>query len=328
MMGFRFAAPLLLLISALILFLAALLRSRIVKKPTYQYTLVQSLLAYMHTDSMWHDKLLWLLRAGALALMVFLMGKPQRVDSYRPINVDGIDIMMVLDVSGSMQFKDFADDDRTRLEVAKDEAMHFIQKRDQDAVGLVIFGNDAISRIPLTMDKQMVLDMIKQLELGLIDPDGTTLARAIVTAVSRLRNSKAASKVMIVLTDGEPSEHDINPSIAIEAAKKLGIKVYTIGIGSDQIEYFIHPFYGAMPKPRVNKELLERISQQTGGKFFMARNSQEMRSIYDSIDSLEKSKHDTPLQSTYYDVGFWLIFLIIGLLVAEIIAITYVWYGI
>ncbi len=328
MIAFRFAAPWLLLIALLTLLLAMLLHSRVVKKSTYQYTLVQSLLRYLHTTMLWHTKLLWLLRALSLGLMVFLIGRPQRIDSYRPINVDGIDIMMVLDVSGSMQFKDFADDDRTRLDVAKDEAIRFIKRRDQDAVGLVIFGNDAISRIPLTMDKQMVLDMVNQLELGLIDPDGTTLARAIVTAANRLKNSKAASKVIILLTDGEPSEHDINPSIAIEAAKKLGIKVYTIGIGSDEVQYFMHPFYGAIPKPRVNKELLERIASQTGGKFFMARNSQEMRSIYENIDSLEKSKHDTPLQNSYHDIGFWLIGLIILLLVSEIIAKTYIWYGI
>jgi Ca-activated chloride channel family protein len=261
-------------------------------------------------------------------LLAFLIAKPQLVDNRSNIIVDGIDIMLVLDVSGSMQFQDYADDQRSRLQVAKDEALRFVNKRTNDAIGLVIFGKDALSRVPLTLDKKIINTLISTLEIGIIDPDGTVLSTAIVTAANRLKNSQAKSKVMILLTDGAPSENDTDPNLAIELAQKMGIKIYTVGIGSDEEQFIMHPLYGLIPKPKINKTLLTKIAQETGGKFFLARNSKDMRAIYDTIDSLEKTTHETSLFNKYYDIFIPFVWTIIILLLAELLLSTTIWFGI
>jgi len=143
----------------------------------------------------------------------------------------------------------------------------------------VIFAKDAVSRIPLTLDKKIINNLIGSLYIGILDPDGTVLSTAIITAANRLKKSDAKSKIMIVLTDGAPSETDVDPALAIELAQKLGIKIYTVGIGSDDDQLIMHPVLGMIAKPRINKALLTKIAHQTGGKFFLARNSKDMRTI-------------------------------------------------
>jgi Ca-activated chloride channel homolog len=297
-------------------------------KAFYEYPLVSSLAKLKKTQPPTHKRVFSLLRILVLGILVFLIPKPQLVDNRSNIIVDGIDIMLVLDVSGSMQFQDYADDQRSRLQVAKDEALRFVNKRINDAIGLVIFGKDALSRVPLTLDKKIINTLISTLEIGIIDPDGTVLSTAIVTAANRLKNSKAKSKVMILLTDGAPSENDTDPSLAIELAQKMGIKIYTVGIGSDEEQFIMHPFYGLIPKPKINKLLLTKIAQETGGKFFLARNSKDMRMIYDTIDSLEKTTHETSLFNKYYDIFIPFVWAIIFLLLAELLLSTTIWFGI
>ncbi len=237
--------------------------------------------------------------------------------------------MLVLDVSGSMSTQDYSDDERSRFDVAKDEAIRFIQARPNDAIGIVLFGKDAVSRCPLTLDKKMLETIIMQTQLGVVDHDGTVLSRGILTAANRLKNSTAKSNVMIVLTDGEPTPEDADPAVAIEIAKQLKIKIYTIGIGSDEDRVVMHPIFGAIGKmPKVNKELLTKIAQETGGKFFLARNAQDMRAVYKTIDALEKSDIETPLFTKYYDIfmtGVWIVF---ALLLFEVALSTTIWFGI
>lgn len=266
-------------------------------------------------------------RLLVLIVLVLLCAKPQLVDTRSSIIVEGIDIMLVMDVSGSMGYIDYEDDRRSRIEIAKDEAIRFIQKRTHDAIGLVIFGNEAVSRAPLTLDKPLLTSFVKTLDLGIINPDGTLLATALVTAANRLKHSKAASKVMILLTDGEPSEGDYDPQVALEIAKKLGIKIYTIGIGSDEERFMQHPFYGIVRAPKINSALLTRLAQETGGRFFIARNAKDMRTIYDTIDQLEKTKQETPIFSKYYDVFVPVIWLLIGLLLIPLCMATGRWFG-
>src|ERR1700733_2248312 len=216
-------------------FVAFILLKCFVYKPAfYRYSLAQTLIRTGHTQAPTHRRAFAAIRMVILALLVFLMGKPQRIDYHSKITVDGNDIILVLDVSGSMQHRDYEDDERSRLEVAKDEACRFIHKRTNDALGLVIFGNDALSRIPLTLDKKMLQKAVDSLQIGVLDPEGTVLAKALVTAANRLKNSKAKSKVIILLTDGAPTPNDIDPAVAIQIAQKLGIKIYTIGIGGDE----------------------------------------------------------------------------------------------
>jgi len=262
------------------------------------------------------------LRSIILVTLVFLASKPQFVDQATKMPVDGIDIMLALDMSGSMDFPDF--DKRTRFSVAREEAIRFIKKRELDAIGLVVFAKYAISRCPLTFDKKLLDSIITPLAIGFIDPDGTMLARGIVAAVNRLKNSQSKSKVIILLTDGEPSDGDLDISVALEVAKKFSIKIYTIGIGSDTEEIIFHPLYGPIKKPVVNKELLHMIASETGGKMFMAYNATDMRLIYDTIDTLEKTSFDVPLFYATHDVyGYFLIGALCTLMLEFMLLATY-----
>ncbi len=291
------------------------------------YTLAHALKIKKFATSHLYQKLFYLIRVMVFALLALVVAKPQLVDSRSNMIVEGISIMLVLDASGSMKYPGYSDDERTRFQVAKEEAIHFIEKRMNDQMGLIIFGKDAISRCPLTMDKKIVAQLIESMEIGDIDPDGTMLATAMIAAVNRLKQSKAASKIMILLTDGEPSPGDIDPAVAIKIAKKFGIKVYTIGIGNDKDEIMVHPLYGMYAMPKVNSALLQQIARDTGGSFFMAYNARDMRSIYDTIDRLEKTKHQAPLYSRYFDIFAPLVMLSLGLLGVQQLLATFIWFS-
>ena len=301
-------------------------RRLLYKTVIYRYSLGNTL-KKKNIISQFHKKVFYFLRLLVLLLLALVVAKWQLVDSRSKIPVSGIDIVLVLDVSGSMQFKDYDDDDRSRFEVAKAEAIRFIEKRDQDALGLVLFGKDTMSRCPITFDKQLLKNVVDELKLGVIDADGTMLVTGIVTAANRLKHSQSKSKVMIVLTDGEPSEGDMDSSVGIDVAKKLGIKIYTVGIGNEQEQMIMHPLYGVMVRPKVNKELLTKIARETGGYYFLARNAGDMRQIYDKIDALEKTEHEVPMFSLYYDLLIPFVAVIMGLLFCELFLSTYVWFG-
>lgn len=293
----------------------------------YRYSLGQQLASEKLASHHPYKKLFYFIRLAILVALAFAIAKPQMVDSRSNIIIDGIDIMVVLDASGSMQLQDYGDTKHSRFDVAKKEAIRFIEKRTNDAIGLVLFGKDALSRCPLTMDKKIVRQMIDTLQIGDIDPNGTVLATGMITGINRLKQSKAKSKIMILLTDGEPSAEDMDPGAAIEIAKTLGIKIYTIGIGSDQDDVILHPMYGPIVKPKVNAALLKQIARATNGRFFMAHNARDMRSIYDTIDRLEKTKHEAPLYSRYYDIFTPIVLGIILLLLIQQLLATFVWFG-
>lgn len=307
---------------------AIYMRYRSNKAVRYRHSLAQYFQKHNQATRHPYAKIFYAVRLLTLLALAFLVAKPQLVDSRSNIQIEGIDIMLVLDASGSMQFQDYSEDDRSRFDVAKKEAVRFIKKRVNDALGLVIFGKDAISRSPLTMDKNILNEMVSNLQIGDIDPDGTMLATAMITGINRLKGSTAHSKIMILLTDGEPSEGDMDPQAACAIAKKLGIKIYTIGIGSEDEQMFIHPLYGMVAKPKVNAALLKKIARETGGKFFMAHNAKDMRAIYDTIDTLEKTKHEAPLYSRFYDLFAPFVCALIGLLVVEFFLSSFVWFSI
>lgn len=308
-------------------FIGAVIARYYAKTPFYKYPLARSLAQAGYSKAPTHKRIFATIKIITLMILAFLIAKPQLVDNRSSISIDGIDIMIVLDASASMQFQDYDDDQRSRFQVAKDEAMRFVDKRTDDAVGLVLFGKDALSRIPLTMDKKLINSIISGLELGFIDPDGTVLSTAIISGANRLKNSNAKSKIMIVLTDGAPSENDTDPALAIELAQKLGLKIYTIGIGSDEDQYVMHPFMGLIPKPKINRPLLVKIAQDTGGKFFLARNSKDMRAVYDTIDSLERTSRQTSLYNKYYDIFIPGVALIIFLMLLELLLSATIWFG-
>lgn len=322
----RSAYPWYSIILLVVILLAIIARKFLYKTVIYRYSLGYSLKKKSESSHI-YKKVLYLLRVCGLLLLAIAIAKLQIVDSRSKIPVSGIDIVLVLDVSGSMQFRDYDDDERSRFDVAKTEAVRFIEKRVNDALGLVLFGKDTVSRCPITFDKQLLKDVVDELQLGVIDSDGTMLVTGIVTAANRLKHSESASKVMIVLTDGEPSEGDMDPSVGIDVAKKLGIKIYTVGIGSEQEQVFMHPMYGIVAKPKVNKELLTKIATSTGGHYFLARNAADMRAIYDKIDALERTEHDVPMFSLYYDLMPYFVAAVMALLLGELLFSTYIWFS-
>lgn len=308
------------------LFLLVWLRKKLHRPIRYRFTLVQDFFQHNVSTKHIYTKVFFLLRLATLATLAVLIAQPRIVDTDSRVPVEGIDIMMVLDISGSMRFQDDQDDPRTRLEVAKDEAIRFIDKRDNDAIGLALFANDALSRVPLTMDKKLLKKVVEELYLGFINPDGTLLFTGVLTAANRLKHSKAKSKIMILLTDGEPTDGDMSPQVVVEILQQLGIKVYTIGVGNDRPSY-VHTLMGLQMVPGVNKDVLEYLAKSTGGKYFLAKNPRDMRTIYDTINALETSEQEVPIFSKWYDVAFSVIWFILALLVFEVLLATFVWFS-
>lgn len=326
-MFLRFAYQHLLYILIPLILLAAVIRVMWHQKIVYRHSMVAFFARVGLESNHFQKTIFFLLRLATLFILAFLIAKPQLVDPQSKVTLEGVDIMLVLDVSGSMQFIDDKQDRRTRFDIAKAEAIRFVQKRTNDAMGLVIFGNDALSRCPITHDKLLLRTIIEEMNLGDIDPNGTKLSMGMATALNRLKNAKAASKIMILLTDGEPSPGDMNPNEVIAVAKKLGVKIYTIGIGSEKEEIIVDPLMGFIAKGRVNTELLHHIASATGGKSFMAQNAKDMRDIYDTIDSLERTRIEAPIFTNYTDIFIPFIYVVMGLVGLELILSTFVWFG-
>jgi len=310
-----------------IFILALIYKLKFYKPVTYRYSLT-SLLKKNAVTKNYANQILFFLRTFSFLLLIILIAKPQFVDRKSKINIDGIDIVIALDVSGSMQCFDDLQNRTPRIDIAKAEAIKFIEKRINDQIGLVFFGKYTVSRCPLTLDKTILYQIIEDCKLGEINADGTVLALAISNAANRLKYSKAKSKIIILLTDGEPSPPDIDPQVAINIAQKLGVKIYTIGIGNEHGGYTEHPMMGIYQgNSSLNKKLLENIATQTGGKFFHAQNAADMKIIYDTIDKLEKTDYETNIYTKYYDYFIPIIFLALFLLLLELALSTFIWFS-
>lgn len=273
------------------------------KHVVYTFPLTTYLKEHCHARaSQWIIYSSPLLQTLVLFLLALVLAQPRTVDVRSKINVEGIDMMVVLDVSGSMQICDDENDQRSRLMVAKQEAIKFIEKRTDDPIGLVIFAHGAVSRCPLTLDKKILKEILQDIDIGVIDPSGTVLSLGMMMGANRLKNSASKNKIMIVLTDGTPSPEDAPIESAVAIAKKLGIKIYTIGIGYDGVRYVMDPFRGMQELPGVNKVLLNGIAEQTGGRYFEAKQPQDMKNIYETIDALEKTEYQTHIFTKYNDL--------------------------
>lgn len=315
---------------AAICLLALFIRYRWYQPTTYVYPLTSFFKQHKLNASSWYSRFFYWIRLTSFVLMVILIGKPQFVDSRSKINVEGIDIVLTLDVSESMTCFDDKKDRRSRWQVAKEEALRFVDKRDNDALGLVIFGRYAIARCPLTVDKKILKDIISELEIGMPTPDmgqGTMLSQSILTAARRLQKSKAKSKVIVLLTDGSPSQGDLPLKDSLEVARKLGVKIYTIGVGGGEESFIQHPMYGVVPvQSPLNKQLLQEIAQQTGGEFFEAKKPKDLAQVYDTIDQLEKVSHETEIMSRYHDYFLPILWWAIILMMVELFMATFVWF--
>jgi len=235
----------------------------------------------------------FVLRMLALALLIVALARPQSTSSWQDVTAEGIDIVMALDISGSMLAEDFKPN---RLEAAKKVAKTFISNRPNDRLGLVVFAGESFTQCPLTTDHSVILNLFNDVKSGMLE-DGTAIGMGLATSVKRLKDSEAISKVVILLTDGDNNSGSIAPVTAAEIAEEFGVRVYTIGVGTRGTAPmpFVDPFgrtrYQDM-EVKINEELLTRIADMTGGKYFRATDNESLENVYREIDELEKSKID------------------------------------
>ena len=235
---------------------------------------------------------LFILRIIAIAFLIIVLARPQSTDRWQNMSTEGIDILIALDISSSMLARDFQPN---RLEASKDVAIEFISGRPNDRIGLVIFSGESFTQCPLTADHAVVINLFKDVRSGMIE-DGTAIGMGLATSVNRMKDSNAKSKVIILLTDGVNNKGAIAPLTAAEIANTFGIRVYTIGVGSEGIApYPVQTPYGTQlqnMEVQIDEEVLQNIAEMTDGKYFRATNNQKLIEIYQEIDQLEKTKID------------------------------------
>lgn len=260
-----------------------------------------------------------ILRLAALAFLIIAAARPQTFSSGENIFTEGIDIAMVLDISGSMLAEDFKPN---RLEAAKKVIDDFIQGRTVDKIGLVVFSGESFTQCPLTIDYSVLRNLLKDIQMGMIE-DGTAIGNAIANGVNRLKDSKAKSRVMILLTDGVNNAGHIDPLTAAQIAQKFGIRIYAIGVGTvGNAPYpFQTPFgirYQMVPV-EIDENILRQIAATTGGKYFRATNNRKLAEIYDEIDRMEKTRVEVTSFRHAKELFFWWAFAGLFLIVSEVV---------
>ncbi|MPT34509.1 VWA domain-containing protein [Flavobacterium sp. WV_118_3] len=267
--------------------------------------------------------LLFVLRLLALSAMIVALARPQSTDvTNKTRTTSGIDIVMAIDVSGSMLAKDLKPN---RMEALKRVASEFVKERPNDRIGLVVYAAESYTKTPVTSDKAVVLEALKGVKYDNVLQDGTGIGVGLATAVNRLKDSKAKSKVVILLTDGVNNAGFIDPRMASEIAKEYGIKVYTIGIGTNgmaEFPYAIAPngqFLFRMMQVEIDEKLMKEIAATTDGKYFRATSNKSLENIYNEINKLEKTEIEEMRYFNYDEKYRPLVFLALGLLVLEIL---------
>jgi len=258
-----------------------------------------------------------------MILLITALARPQTTIRTNLIKQQGIDIAMLLDVSGSMQSVDF---EPNRLEVARETIDDFIAGRTGDRVSLIIFAGTAHTRIPLTLDHNIVRESLKGVTTESVYQDGTAIGMAVSVGLNRLEKSDAASRIMILVTDGDNNAGTIDPVTASNLARELGIRIYTIGIGSDTLILPVDVFGQTQYQQYqggFNEDLLKQIAVTTGGQYFRAMDSKAMAKIFDTIDELEKTEFDDDNFKEYNELAFLLVALALVLLTAGIILDRY-----
>ena len=266
----------------------------------------------------WLRHVPFVLRVCALALLIVALARPQNVEEQSRTNAEGIDIMLAMDISSSMLARDFSPD---RLTAAKEVAGEFIADRYGDRIGLAVFAGESFTQSPLTTDKGSLQTLLARLRSGVIE-DGTAIGNGLATAINRLRESEAKSKVIILLTDGINNRGEIAPLMAANIAADMGIKVYTIGVGTrGKAPYPALDMFGNMTfqmmDVEIDEETLTKIAEQTGGKYFRATDKQKLKAIYDEINELEKSKVEITDLTIYHERYLLFVLVAIALLLAE-----------
>ena len=290
-----FKTPALLLLLPFLLGLLWLFNKR-QEKPAITFSAVSLVIGLNKSWRLRLSFLPFLLQAIILTLLVIALAGPQRLLSETLVNDEGIDIVLALDVSGSMAAEDFTINGQrlNRLEVIKSVVKDFIKERKFDQLGLIAFGARAYTICPLTLDHDWLLTNLERVKLGIVE-DGTAIGSGISSSLIRLKKSKAKSKVIILLTDGMNNAGKVDPSAAAAAAQAMGVKIYTIGAGTKGLAPFPMPdFFGKKMYQQVqidiDEQMLTQIATDTGGRYFRATDTDSLKDIYKQIDSLEKSK--------------------------------------
>ncbi len=271
--------------------------------------------------SLW-ARLAWLpfaLRVAAIACLLVALARPQRGAAGEEIRAEGVDIMLVIDVSSSMLAEDFRPNNR--LHVAKEVVADFIARRDNDRLGMTVFARHAITKTPLTLDHDILLTHLDDVDIGSV-ADGTAIGNAIASSVNRLKDSDAESRIMILLTDGENTAGEVDPVTAAQVARTFGIRVYTVGVGrGGLVPYPFHdPLYGTVYREveiPIDEEGLEQIATLTGAQFFRARDAESLKAVYDEIDTLERTEIEQIQYVRYTELAPYFMLVALAFLAAE-----------
>lgn len=273
------------------------------------------------TRKRWVRHLLLVLRLAAIGCLIVVLARPQLRDKWSTSRTEGTDIVIALDISTSMYAKDF---DPNRFEAAKDVASRFIQGRENDNIGLVIFAGESLTGMPMTGDRTQLINYLNNLEIGALE-DGTAIGEGILTSLNRLRDGKAKSKSIILITDGTNNRGLATPGEAARAAAEMGVKIYAIGVGTNGIapvvvgfDYTNRPVYERQ-KVEFNEEALREVASTTGGKYFRATGNRSLQAVFAEIDALEKTQLDVKNFShtdDHYMAWAWVAF---GLFVLEML---------
>jgi Ca-activated chloride channel family protein len=273
----------------------------------------------MGSARVWMRHLLAVMRMAVVVLIVVVLARPQSSNQWEQVTTEGIDIVMCMDVSGSMQAMDFRPN---RLEASKSVGIEFVHARENDRFGLVVFAGESFTQCPMTTDRAVVINFLKEIDFGVIE-DGTAIGMGLATAVNRIKDSRAKSKVIILLTDGVNNRGDVGPVTAAELAAGFGIRVYTIGVGSEgNAPIPLQDMFGrtvtqSMPV-EIDEEVLKTIAETTDGAYFRAINNNKLREIYQQIDQLEKTRLDVKQFSKKKEEYFPFLLAALLILLAEV----------
>jgi len=266
----------------------------------------------------------FLVRLVGLALLIVALARPQSFDSESKRSIEGIDIILCIDISTSMDAEDLKPD---RLEAAKKVAADFVESREHDRIGIVPFAAQSFTQVPLTTDHQVVLSLLSQIQMRMVE-DGTAIGMALATSANRLRESDAKSKVIILLTDGQNNRGEIDPLTAAQAAQALNIRIYTIGVGTHgtapyPVETVFGKRYQNVPVS-IDEDMLKEIANSTGGRYYRATDEASLAHIYSEIDRLERTKIQVEeYKETAELYGPWLASALLCLALEALLSLTW-----
>ncbi len=322
------------LLLLLLLPVLAWLKGKAGEPPAFVYSSVQLVRGILNLSRTRSGAFLAALRWLALALLIIALAQPRLTRSETKVTASGVDIVVALDMSGSMISEDFEVRHQrvNRFNMARDVLKGFIDKRPNDRIGLVVFASQAFIATPLTLDHDFLLQNLERLQIGVIDENRTAIGSALSTAVNRLREVKSRSKIVILMTDGQNNSGKIAPLTAAEAAEALKVKVYTIGVGmrgEAPMPVGRNPFTGETVYRNVpvdiDEETLQKIADRTGGKYYRADNTARFQAIYAEIDKLEKTEKEVKKFARHRELFAWMITPGMGLVLLELVLRHTLW---